>query len=428
VHAGNAGHRYAAPGGKHRPRRHGCKHRPRRHGCEHPRAPRTKGPVTEPTGTVHFAANAALIAAGDLGRSLNPWIREHYERTMAWGDTSPSWYNGAWRYLNTYIIYGNCSQSFELPEPCLNTDGSCGNVHAEANAYIGTVPTDCRDWILKGSNGTLLTNPNAQYLAYAANPGDMRWRRFYAAEVQYAVNHGYRGVFMDDFNLYGVAATGTPIDPATGKAMMLSSWQAYLDGQMEYVHAAVPSAEITNNTGWNDNDQPSNPYVQKQFKIARTIMCESCYTKYLSQGEGYDMVLGYTEAANAAGSSVWLSEGCECSLNQAAFVLATYFLTNNGRDLLKYDYRARQAAWWQGYDVRLGKATSARYSWNGLYRRNFKCGLVLTDRPGDPSVTASLGGAYTDVATATTVTSLTLDGSAGRGAASGAVLTLPKCE
>ena len=69
----------------------------------------------------------------------------------------------------------------------------------------------------------------ASYTAYAANPGDPRWQRFYAAEVQYAVNHGYGGVFMDDFNLFGIAVTGTPIDPNTGQAMTLANWQKDLD-------------------------------------------------------------------------------------------------------------------------------------------------------------------------------------------------------
>jgi Hypothetical glycosyl hydrolase family 15 len=382
-------------------------------------------------GVVHFAANAALISGGGLGLppEPSPWILDHYERTMAWSDSNSSGYPRAWRYLNTYIIYGNCAQTFEQPEPCLNADGSCGNVHAEANAIIGTVPTDCRDWILRDSAGQLLERGGTGYVAYAANPGDSRWRQFYAAEVQYAINHGYSGVFMDDFNLFGVAVAGTPVDPTTGQTMTLENWQRYLDGQMEYVHAAVPPAEIANNSGWNDNDQPSDPFVQQEFKLARTIMCESCYSKYLTSGDSYDMVLNYSEAANAAGSSTWLSEGCDsgCSANSAVFILATYFPTNNGRDFLKYDYGSGDSDWWHGYDVRLGAPLNARHSWDGLYRRDFKCGLVLTDRPGDPTVTASLGGMYTDLATGSSVSTETLDGSGATSGASGAVLTAPGC-
>jgi hypothetical protein len=114
---------------------------------------------------VHFAANTALIPGGDLGPPLeaNPWIGEHYERTMAWGDASPSWYDGAWRYLNTYIIYGNCSQSFELPEPCLNADGRAATSTPKRTPTSARSQPTAATGSSKTQRAARAKNPNAWY-------------------------------------------------------------------------------------------------------------------------------------------------------------------------------------------------------------------------------------------------------------------------
>ena len=70
------------------------------------------------------------------------------------------------------------------------------------------------------------------------------------------------------------------------------------------------------------------------------------------------------------------------------------------------------------YQIDLGDALTGHYKWNGLFRRDFDCGMVLVNQPEQLTITVPLGGNFVD-----------LDGSTFSSVAlptvSGAVLTKP---
>src|SRR6185312_8465632 len=71
-----------------------------------------------------------------------------------------------------------------------------------------------------------------------------------------------------------------------------------------------------------------------------------------------------------------------------------FYLTSSGND----GYAAN-APLWNLPDVLnldLGQPKGARYTWNGLWRRDFDHGAALFNPPGAATVNADLGGAYTD--------------------------------
>ena len=75
-------------------------------------------------------------------------------------------------------------------------------------------------------------------------------------------------------------------------------------------------------------------------------------------------------------------------------VLAVYFLINNGNDLIGADgdrSRMNPDNFWPGYQTYLGEALGGRYKQNGVFRRDFECGVVIANQPGEPSRSVSLG-------------------------------------
>ncbi len=79
------------------------------------------------------------------------------------------------------------------------------------------------------------------------------------------------------------------------------------------------------------------------------------------------------------------------------FGLAGMLLANAGRDMLS----SNQLAWtapdqcWSGYDTDIGESNGKRYTWQGLLRRDFQCGMVLANQPGAPITTVTLPVSYT---------------------------------
>ncbi len=73
-----------------------------------------------------------------------------------------------------------------------------------------------------------------------------------------------------------------------------------------------------------------------------------------------------------------------------------YYLISNGIDAFGNE-DARPDNWSVSYDQNLGAATGARYTWNGLLRRDFANGIVLLSPPGSPSSWYTLPKTYHDV-------------------------------
>ena len=75
--------------------------------------------------------------------------------------------------------------------------------------------------------------------------------------------------------------------------------------------------------------------------------------------------------------------------------LACYYLITNGYDTHD-NSQATPDNWWSTYDLDLGAAVGGRYTWNGLFRRDFANGMVLVNEPGASSATVSIGSGFTN--------------------------------
>jgi hypothetical protein len=69
--------------------------------------------------------------------------------------------------------------------------------------------------------------------------------------------------------------------------------------------------------------------------------------------------------------------------------LGGYYLIRKPGDILG-NIAVTPENWWNGYDVDLGEATSERFKWQGVWRRDFTGGLVLLNEPGAPTVSLQL--------------------------------------
>ena len=62
---------------------------------------------------------------------------------------------------------------------------------------------------------------------------------------------------------------------------------------------------------------------------------------------------------------------------------------------------------WPGYQIDLGSPLGLRYVEDGVFRRDFECGVVLVNQPGAPRTTVNLGEFMVDLE-GNAVTSVTL--------------------
>ena len=85
---------------------------------------------------------------------------------------------------------------------------------------------------------------------------------------------------------------------------------------------------------------------------------------------------------------------------------------NDGNDYVSTEGLGLPGQWWSAYDTDLGDATSGRYLWNGIWRRDFTRGIVLLNEPGGTTKTLSLGGTFTTTS-GQLVSSVTLGASRG---------------
>ena len=318
------------------------------------------------------------------------WMRDKYSRMRTYApyfDSRLSWFPNAWSYEGAYNIYkGN--ESGPLDQYVLRD--AAGN-----RLYI---PFAC-------SNGTCTQ--------YAADIGDPGWRRYYIDLAKARIAKGYKGIFVDDVNLAFKVSNGNgsfvaPIDERTGQAMTLDSWQRYFAEFMEQLRAELPSqAEIVHNQVY-FHAGLANPYVRRAIEAATHIEIERGVIDTGIVGGtgtyGYETVLKWAEYIHSRGKGViWDAQ----SSWGREYQIATHFLVSNGLDGLAHPEGSNPDNWWTGYDTDLGEPLGARYSWNGVFRRDFERGIVLVNQPGQTAKSLSLGDTYKTLAGAS-VTSVSL--------------------
>ena len=373
------------------------------------------GAPPPPSGT--SSAGRALYMAPKAGGSVvsfidnstsaqQQWMRDHWQRAVedggGWWDSKLSWYPNVWAYVDSYAIYNPSALATQHPEWILK-DGAGKKLYIPWGCSGGTCPQ------------------------YAADFGNPAFRQDYINRCKALIAKGYKGIFADDVNMDITVSDGsgqriTPIDPRTGAPMTDAAWKSYFATFMEQLRSAIPSAEITHNAVWfsgGGQHDATQPDIVREIKAADFVNLERGFLDGgLTGGTGTWSIYAYMrfiDNVHAYGRHVVL-QSYATDTTTAEYNLAGYFLINDGHDYVSSTLGSLQSNWWNGYATDLGDATSGRYQWNGVWRRDFTRGFVLLNEPGATTKTLALGGSYKNRA-GTFVTSVTLS------AARGAVLT-----
>jgi hypothetical protein len=360
------------------------------------------------TGTVEGKVNfmqsttsATDVYTNNPTLSTQQWMRDHWTKAIVYSpywDSRLSWYPNGIPYHDAYAIYPGSGLDTQHP-----------------------------DWILKDSSGNRLYIPFAcngsTCTQYAADIGSSAWRQYYINEAKANVAIGYKGIYVDDVDMDLNTSDGTgdiipPIDPRTNATMTDTAWKTYFADFMEQLRQALPNAEIVHNSRWFDggaNHDASNPYVARQIKAANYINMERGFNDGgITGGAGVwslSTYMAYMDKVHSYGANVIIQSYAN-TLPDMEYNLAAYFLITNGNDFVYTDGGSTPDNWWSAYDTKLGSARSARYTWNGLLRRDFDNGFVLLNEPGATTKNVGLGGTYKNTAGAS-VSSVSLSASRG---------------
>lgn len=263
------------------------------------------------------------------------------------------------------------------------------------------------NWVLRDANGRKLFIPwgceGGSCAAWAADPGNRRWRDRWVRRARRQLEKGYKGVFIDNVNLDmrvsdGFGTPTAPIDPRTGAPMTAASWRRYIAGFTERIRRGLPKAEIVHNSIWYSDR--ADGAVGRAAAAADIVELErGCSDGGLVAGGGrfgVETFLAHIDWLHARGPSVLL-EPYGRDPAKREYDLACYFLINTGRDAIASAYSTDPDDWWHGWDVALGDPAGPRYAWNGLLRRDFAKGFVVLNQPGRPSVSFGLDGLYKDL-------------------------------
>ena len=377
-------------------------------------APPPPPPPPPPPGTVsagHVLYMAPKADSGMVGfidnstAAQQQWMRDHWQRAVVVGgywDSKLSWYSSAWAYMDAYAIYNPSSLATQHP-----------------------------DWILKDAAGKKLYIPwgcsGGSCPQYAADIGSPAWRQDYISRCKALIAKGYKGIFVDDVDMDINVGNGSgqhvaPIDPRTGAPMSDAAWKSYFATFMEQLRTAIPAAEIVHNNVWfsgGGQHDGTQPEIAREIKSAGYINMErGLNDSGLTGGTGVwslFAIMRFIDNVHAYGRHVILQSYAN-DLTSAEYNLAGYFLISDGRDYVSSTIGRLPSNAWSAYGTDLGDATSGRYLWNGVWRRDFTRGFVLVNEPGAATKTLALGGAFKNTA-GKPVSTVTL------GAARGAVLT-----
>lgn len=317
------------------------------------------------------------------------FMRENYYRMQTYSpyfDKRLSWYPNAWEYEDAYKI---------------KPGGDTVKAHPE--------------WVLRDAAGNMLYIPygckGGTCPQYAADFGNPDFRAHWLDQMEETLRAGYIGIWVDDVNMQWRVSGGSgkhvkPVDPRTGREMLLSDWQRYFAEFMEEVRERFPAAEIAHNAIFYAEPADGNKeFILRQVLAADYVNLERGVTdKGIVGGDGkygFRTFLAYIDWVHSLGRNVILDDDDSDSIQDRNLELAFYFLINSGGDLIGADGdRARMNPdnFWSGYRTDLGEPLGDRYLDNGLHRRDFECGVVLVNEPEQPTRSVDLGRLMTDLA------------------------------
>lgn len=307
------------------------------------------------------------------------WMREHYFRMQTYSSyfgPRLAWYPNAWVYKDSYAIYPDSDVRSERPE-----------------------------WILRDDEGNELYIPygcsGGACPQFAADIGNREFRRWWIDELRETLADGYLGVWVDDVNMAWRVSNGdgdhvTPVDPRTGARMTLADWRRYFAEFMEEIRAAFPGIEIAHNVIWYAQP-PNDPFIERQLRAADFINLERGATDSGIRGGGgtygYETFLAFIDRMHGMGKHVILDDDDSTTEAEWIYELATYLLVKSGDDMVGADgdrSRMNPHDFWEGYEVRMGEALGERYETDGVFRRDYRCGVVVLNQPDQPTRTLDL--------------------------------------
>ena len=318
----------------------------------------------------------------DPSEDMMGWLRRHYVRMLVYApafDSRLSWYPNGWVYKDMYAIHVGSSLAAERPE-----------------------------WILRDADGNRLYIPYAcgggTCPQYAGDIGNPAFRADWIAAARDTMAAGYKGMFLDDFNMRlqigdGSGTLVAPMNPRTGRVMTDAEWRGYMADFATEIRASLPDAELVQNMVY-FFASPSDPDVIRALRQADYVWIERAFNDGGIVGGsgryGFETLLAWVDAIHDQGAGtieeIQTSSGAE-------YALACYFLTSTGFDGLVNRYSGWPTNWSPANEVDLGEPVwttgrYGRYQWNGLFRRDFAAGMVLVNQPGEPAVTVDLDGTY----------------------------------
>jgi len=256
--------------------------------------------------------------------------------------------------------------------------------------------------ILRNSGGSPCYIPwGSPYTQYAADIGNADFRAKTVAYIKATLaNPLYDGVYLDDVNLdlSRVTCSGGPIDPRTGQVMTNQNWKRYFVEYLEQVRNAVPTKKIAHNSVWYLTAF-DDPYLIREIKATDYIEMEQGFVDHgLTSGTGtfsWLRKMQFVDLVHSLGAHVIDHDIDTASDAERNYGLANYFLLADGVDYYSSFYEAfpDDNPWAYGLD--LGAALGPRYTWNGLWRRDFEGGSALVNPPGGSTRSVNLGGALT---------------------------------
>jgi len=315
------------------------------------------------------------------GDSEQQWMRETYIRMQTYTpyfDRRLDWYPNAWVYKDSYSIKPHWQIFREHPEWVLR----------DADGNMLFIPWGCRD---------------GSCPQYAADLGNPAFRANWIAEAKRLVELGYRGIWVDDVNLTWRVSDGDgehvrPINPRTGEPMTLPEWRENFAVFMEEIRAAFPAIEIAHNSIWYAVPF-DDPVLTRQIDAADFINLErGASDPGLTDGDGkwsFERFLAFIDLVQSRDRAAVLMDYGKTPA-QRMFGLAAWFLISRGQDMIASNQLEWSApdAFWRGYALDLGPATSERFRWRGMWRRDFRCGTALLNPPGGWTQQLSMPSGY----------------------------------
>jgi hypothetical protein len=299
-------------------------------------------------------------------------------------DPNLSWYANGFFYQNLEAIYVGGSVAISHPEWIIK-DANGNNLYVNWGCSSGTCP------------------------AYMADLGNSDFRAYWVRQVQQIMAKGYTAIFVDDASMVMRASDGngnaaTMIDPRTGKAVTLTTWQQWNITFFKEIRAAFPAPtyRIMHNVTWfADTDEPTpNPLIDQQIRLLDYFYLEfgindpgiTGGTGQFSMQKELDMLLRVkANGANFGLAGVTADEPGK----ELAFAFA--MLATDGNDFLGDDtqYPDNPVTWYRG--ANLGTPLSSYYiTSQGVYERDFQYGSVIINPPGAGTVKVNMLG-YRDI-------------------------------